>query len=50
LKLGRPPSLRDKAFGALYLASDETAYMSGVFFATADGGSTSRIYANPRIP
>ncbi|HEX4531477.1 MAG TPA: SDR family NAD(P)-dependent oxidoreductase [Acidimicrobiia bacterium] len=50
LKVGRPPSLRDNAFGALYLASDETAYMSGVFFATADGGSTSRIYANPRIP
>ena len=50
LKVGRPPGLRDNAFGALYLASDETAYMSGVFFATADGGSTSRIYANPRIP
>ncbi len=50
LKLGRPPSLRDNAYGALYLASDETAYMSGVFFATTDGGSTSRIYANPMIP
>jgi NAD(P)-dependent dehydrogenase (short-subunit alcohol dehydrogenase family) len=50
LKLGRPPSLRDNAFGALYLASDESAYMSGVFFATTDGGSTSRIYANPMIP
>jgi NAD(P)-dependent dehydrogenase (short-subunit alcohol dehydrogenase family) len=50
LKLGRPPSLRDNAYGALYLASDEAAYMSGVFFATTDGGSTSRIYANPMIP
>jgi len=47
LKAPRPPSLRDSAYGALFLASDESAYMSGVNFATTDGGSTSRIYGLP---
>jgi hypothetical protein len=42
LKAARPPSLRDNAYGALFLASDESAYMSGVVFPTADGGAHAR--------
>ena len=37
LRIGRPPSLRDNAWPVIFLASDESAYMSGVFFPTADG-------------
>jgi NAD(P)-dependent dehydrogenase (short-subunit alcohol dehydrogenase family) len=42
LKVPRPPGLRDNAYGALFLASDESAYMSGVVFPTADGGAHAR--------
>jgi NAD(P)-dependent dehydrogenase (short-subunit alcohol dehydrogenase family) len=43
LRLGRPPALRDNANVALFLASDESAYMSGVCLPSADGGTLSRV-------
>ncbi|HKE75875.1 MAG TPA: SDR family NAD(P)-dependent oxidoreductase [Acidimicrobiales bacterium] len=42
LKLDRPPALKDNAYAALFLASDESAYMSGVVFPTCDGGAHAR--------
>ena len=42
LKLDRPPTLRDNAYLALFLASDESAYMSGQCIQAADGGSSAR--------
>jgi len=42
LKLDRPPSLRDNANAALFLASDESAYMSGVCLPATDGGNLAR--------
>ena len=49
LKLDRPPSLRDNAYAALFLASDESAYMSGVSMPTCDGGQLARV-ANSMSP
>ncbi|MEV5651116.1 SDR family NAD(P)-dependent oxidoreductase [Nocardia sp. NPDC052254] len=43
LKLNRPPSLRDNANVALFLASDESAYLSGLTVPTTDGGTLSRV-------
>lgn len=43
LKLNRPPSLQDNAKVALFLASDDAAYMSGVTLASTDGGTLSRV-------
>lgn len=43
LKLNRPPSLSDNAMLALFLASDESAYMSGVVIPATDGGTLSRV-------
>ena len=43
LKLSRPPSLRDNSYAALFLASDESAYMSGVAMPTCDGGQLGRV-------
>ena len=43
LKLDRPPSLRDSANLALFLASDESAYMSGVCVPATDGGTHARV-------
>lgn len=43
VKLGRPPSLRDNAFAALYLVSDEAAYVSGVVLPTTGGGTLARV-------
>jgi NAD(P)-dependent dehydrogenase (short-subunit alcohol dehydrogenase family) len=43
LKLGRPPSLSDNAKVALFLASDDSAYMSGVCLPATDGGTLSRV-------
>ncbi|WP_239332975.1 SDR family NAD(P)-dependent oxidoreductase [Frankia sp. CiP3] len=43
LKLRRPPNLLDNAYAALYLASDESAYMSGVCFPSTDGGTLGRV-------
>lgn len=42
LQVPEPPSLRDNAYGALFLASDESRYMSGVAFPTCDGGAHAR--------
>ena len=39
LKLARPPGLRDNANVALFLASDESAYMSGVCIPSCDAGA-----------
>ena len=43
LRLDRPPALRDNANVALFLASDESAYMSGVCLPATDGGTLSRV-------
>jgi NAD(P)-dependent dehydrogenase (short-subunit alcohol dehydrogenase family) len=43
LKLPRPPTLRDNASVALFLVSDESAYMSGVVLPATDGGTLSRV-------
>lgn len=43
LKATRPPGLRDTAYAALFLASDESLYMSGVCLPTADGGTLSHV-------
>ncbi len=43
LKLKRPPSLLDNAYAALYLVSDEAAYVSGVTLPSADGGTLARV-------
>ncbi|MCV7282389.1 SDR family oxidoreductase [Mycolicibacterium flavescens] len=42
LRLDRPPQLLDNAYLALFLASDEAAYMSGQTIASADGGQFAR--------
>jgi NAD(P)-dependent dehydrogenase (short-subunit alcohol dehydrogenase family) len=49
LKLKRPPSLRDNANAALFLASDDSEYMSGVCIPTCDGGQLARV-ANLMAP
>jgi NAD(P)-dependent dehydrogenase (short-subunit alcohol dehydrogenase family) len=43
LKLTRPPTLRDNANVALFLVSDDSAYMSGVCLPATDGGTLSRV-------
>ncbi|MDZ7884566.1 MAG: SDR family oxidoreductase [Mycobacterium sp.] len=43
LKLARPPSLADNANVALFLVSDESAYISGATIGSADGGTLSRV-------
>lgn len=42
LRLNRPPTLRDNANVALFLASDESQYMSGQTLHSADGGQFAR--------
>ncbi len=42
LKLSRPPTLRDNAAVATFLASDDSFYMSGVVIPSCDGGSFAR--------
>ncbi|MBE1551934.1 hypothetical protein GGC64_006021 [Mycobacterium sp. OAS707] len=42
LRLDRPPVIRDNANLALFLASDESAYMSGQVIQSADGGNFAR--------
>lgn len=42
LRLDRPPTLRDNANLALFLASDESAYMSGQTIQATDGGTFAR--------
>lgn len=46
LKRDRPPRLIDNANVALFLASDESRYMSGVVIPAADGGTLSRVAIN----
>lgn len=43
LKLKRPPSLRDNARAALFLACEDSAYMTGVTLPATDGGTLSRV-------
>lgn len=42
LRLDRPPTLGDNANLALFLASDESAYMSGQTIPSVDGGNAAR--------
>jgi hypothetical protein len=42
LRLDRPPTLRDNANLALFLASDDAAYMSGQTIQSVDGGTFAR--------
>jgi NAD(P)-dependent dehydrogenase (short-subunit alcohol dehydrogenase family) len=39
LKVGRPPGLKDNAVVATFLASDDSAYMSGLILPACDGGN-----------
>jgi NAD(P)-dependent dehydrogenase (short-subunit alcohol dehydrogenase family) len=43
LKLPRPPSLSDNAKVALFLVSDDSAYISGVTIGATDGGTLARV-------
>lgn len=43
LKLSRPPSLSDNAKVALFLVSDDSAYISGATIGATDGGTLSRV-------
>jgi NAD(P)-dependent dehydrogenase (short-subunit alcohol dehydrogenase family) len=43
LQVPYAPTLRDNALAALFLASDEARWMSGVCLPTADGGTLSRL-------
>ena len=43
LKIDRAPNIRDSANLALFLASDESAYMSGVCIPATDGGTYARV-------
>ena len=42
LKVDRPPSLKDNAAVATFLASDDSAYMSGIVIQSCDGGNFAR--------
>ena len=42
LKVSRPPSLKDNAAVATFLASDHSEYMSGIVIPSCDGGSFAR--------
>jgi NAD(P)-dependent dehydrogenase (short-subunit alcohol dehydrogenase family) len=43
LKLADPPRLRDNAYAALFLVSEESRYMSGVCLPATDGGLLSKV-------
>jgi NAD(P)-dependent dehydrogenase (short-subunit alcohol dehydrogenase family) len=43
LKISRPPRILDSAYPALFLASDESMYMSGVSIPTTDGGTLAQV-------
>jgi NAD(P)-dependent dehydrogenase (short-subunit alcohol dehydrogenase family) len=43
LRIDRAPTMRDSANLALFLASDESAYMSGVCIPATDGGTFARV-------
>jgi NAD(P)-dependent dehydrogenase (short-subunit alcohol dehydrogenase family) len=43
LKIGRPPTLADNARLALFLCSDDAAYMTGLCVPACDGGTLSRV-------
>jgi NAD(P)-dependent dehydrogenase (short-subunit alcohol dehydrogenase family) len=43
IKHNRPPSLRDNANVALFLVSDDAAYVTGVSMPSCDGGTLSKV-------
>jgi hypothetical protein len=43
LRLDRPPAIRDNSNVALFLASDDSEYMSGVCLPATDGGTHARV-------
>lgn len=43
LKLNRPPNLMDNARVALFLASEDSGYISGAVLGSTDGGTLSRV-------
>jgi len=43
LRLDRPPAFRDNANVALFLVSDDSAYMSGQTIGSTDGGTFARV-------
>jgi NAD(P)-dependent dehydrogenase (short-subunit alcohol dehydrogenase family) len=43
LKLPRPPQILDNAYPALFLASDESMYISGVTIPVTDGGTLAQV-------
>lgn len=43
LRIGRPPGLRDNANMALFLASDESAFLSGACLTSTDGGTIAKV-------
>lgn len=43
LQLARPPSLKDNAQAALFMISDESAYMTGICLPTVDAGTLGRV-------
>src|SRR4029078_9802276 len=43
LKIDRAPNMSERAHLALFLASDESAYMSGVCIPATDGGTFARV-------
>lgn len=43
LKMNRPPSLKDHAKIALFLISDDAAYINGAVISSGDGGTLSRV-------
>lgn len=43
LKVGRPANLRDNAYAALFMVSDESTFITGVSWAVTDGGTMGMI-------
>lgn len=46
LQIGRPAGLRDNAYAALFMISDESAFITGTSWPVTDGGTTSLVALN----